>query len=224
MNQRAQLAALMDASVHNAANWHYGFYRPETSNYTADQLAHGRTSLDCSMGFITLCRVVGLPDPSGNNFDAYGNSSDIWSHLPHVATAAELDIGDAVIFGVNGSHHISAVRIPGPDPLLWSNGSEAAPAFYRLSQERVWQPTPVTFAMISAPPSVPPHPPVDPFWEWLRWNLGEGEFHGHKQDPHLRPALAPKRIPQTWWRRRERFLKKRQKPPQGTSIVTPGTT
>lgn len=217
MNARLYLASLMDASVHNAANWHYRMSRPFTNHPTVEQITHGSIVADCSAGFTILCELAGIPDPSGYSYDGYGNSESIWQHLPHV-TIDKLDIGDAVIFGEGGSHHISMVRQPGPDPIVWSNGSEAAPAYYRLSQERGWQPPAVTYAKIDAPPSVPPHPTVDDYWEWLRWSLGEGEFKGHKMDPALRPHGLPKRIPKAWWNRREAFVKARKKPGHGTSV------
>lgn len=52
-----------------------------------------------------------------------------------------------------------------------------------------------------------------PFYLWLRWDLGEGEF---KDDPHnlrRRPGVArgvPERIPDSWWKRREKFLADRK--------------
>lgn len=51
----------------------------------------------------------------------------------------------------------------------------------------------------------------DPYWLWLRWRLGEGEFrpHGPTNMQH-RPVLLPLKVPAKWWTRQEKFLAARR--------------
>lgn len=57
-----------------------------------------------------------------------------------------------------------------------------------------------------------PKPPlkIDPFWEWARWRLGEGEFkqYGPSSFTH-RPVTIPKRVPDAWWPRLGKFVGQR---------------
>jgi hypothetical protein len=52
----------------------------------------------------------------------------------------------------------------------------------------------------------------DPYWLWLRWNLGEGEFEqwGARNMPH-RPTVLPVKVPQSYWMRAKVFLAAREK-------------
>lgn len=52
-----------------------------------------------------------------------------------------------------------------------------------------------------------------PFYLWLRWDLGEGEFKGDPHNLRRRPSVergVPVRIPDAWWTRREKFLESRK--------------
>lgn len=46
----------------------------------------------------------------------------------------------------------------------------------------------------------------DPYWLWLRWRLGEGEFKrfGGASQKH-RPTILPDRVPKLWWDRLKAF-------------------
>ena len=44
------------------------------------------------------------------------------------------------------------------------------------------------------------------FWPWARWYLGHAEFAGEARNPALRPAAAPRPIPDWAWRRLGPFL------------------
>jgi hypothetical protein len=48
------------------------------------------------------------------------------------------------------------------------------------------------------------------FWRWLAWNLGEGAYKdvGPRHLPS-RPKV-PAKVPEPWWRRREKFLEARK--------------
>lgn len=207
---RIRLAALMDATVANRWRWHYGLFRPCGATVGYDQAEHGTVWADCSAGYAILCRLAGAPNPlHAGSFDGYGNTASAWQHLEHIARH-EAQVGDVVIYGEYGNHHIAAVREPGFDPLLWSNGRESAPEFVRYTVEQQWQPI-ATWARLMPPDPVPPPlPKVDPYWAWLRWYLGEGEFKGHKRDAAKRPKDAPRVIPPAWWVRERRFVAARR--------------
>jgi len=206
---RTQLAAIMDATVANRGNWHYALFRPCGANVTLYQAEHGVVYADCSAGYQIICRLAGAPNPLGQP-NGYGNTGTCWAHLPHISMS-EAQVGDAVLYGEGGSHHVAVVREPGADPLLWSNGRESAPELIRFSTERAWQPSPETWVRLMPPDPVPaPTPKVDPFWVWLRWRLGEGEFKGHGCDPAVRPNV-PKLVPLSWWVRARKFIEARKK-------------
>lgn len=210
---RARLAALMDATVANRDNWHYAQYRPCGSTVTREQAVRGVVYADCSAGAAIVARLAGAPNPlHAGRFDGYGNTGSCWAHLEHIPEA-KLDVGDCVVYGrgPDGTHHMAIVRQPGADPLLWSNGWEQAPEFIRFSTERVRQGRAFTCCRLLPPDPMPTLPPeADPFWVWLRWRLGEGEFLDHKRDPALRPKNAPRAVPLRWWLRERRFLDARK--------------
>lgn len=204
---RTRLAEVMDLTVRNRGNWHYIQQRPSGATVTLEQAEHGTVWTDCSAGYAIVCRLAGAPNPlHAGAFDGYGNSHSAWEHLPHIKSVGGLQVGDCVIYGDEGSHHIACVREPAGDPLLWSMGSEAGPEYVRYRTEVAWQPKPVTFARLLPPdPEPTPLPVVDPFWVWLRWRLGEGEFRDHGCDPNVRPDV-PRLVPPAWWLRARRFI------------------
>lgn len=58
---------------------------------------------------------------------------------------------------------------------------------------------------------VPGPYPEDPYWVWLRWQLGEGEFKGHGADPKWRPLTLPAKVPKSWWLKKLAFLAARKR-------------
>lgn len=210
---RVKLADLMDKTTANKARWHYAQFRPCGAHVTEHDAVAGTVWADCSGGAAILARLAGAPNPlHAGSFDGYGNTGTCWGHLEHVALA-DMQIGDCFVYGPgpNGTHHMTMLRETGPDPLEWSNGWELAPELIRHSTELARQGGIVTCCRLMAPdPTPPPVPVVDPFWAWLRWYLGEGEFKGHQRDAKLRPSDAPSRIPQTWWTRERKFLAARK--------------
>lgn len=210
---RMRLASLMDATVKNRANWHYAQFRPCGVHTTFEQAETGTVWADCSAGTAILARLAGAPNPlHSGGFDGYGNTGSSWAHLGHISVT-EVSVGDVVIYGQgpDGTHHMSMIREASPDPLLWSNGWEGAPELIRFSTQNEHQGGYATFCRLMPPdPTSPPLPKVDPFWAWLRWWLGEGEFKDHRRDAALRPADAPKVIPAAWWNRARKFLAARK--------------
>lgn len=206
---RAELERLMRATLDDRANWTYRFTRPLPVPSTWQPGQH--VDADCSHAVKLLCRWAGAPDPMGNGWSTWGNSTTLAVHLPHLHAAAELHVGDIVTFGPAGTKHAAMVLEPGPDPLLWSFGHQGAPNTYRLSEDdREHQ-------LLRLPVPVPP--PTDNarlrartgYWAWLAWKEGEGDWKGHvRADPHVRPNV-PRRIPARWWRQRLRFLLARRR-------------
>lgn len=210
---RMRLASLMDATVKNRAGWHYAQFRPCGAHTTFEQAESGIVWADCSAGTAILARLAGAPNPlHEGSFDGYGNTGSSWAHLEYIPQAS-VQVGDVVIYGrgPDGTHHMAMVREPGADPLLWSNGWEGAPEYVRYSTELARQGNVATCGRLMPPDPIPPAlPKVDPFWVWLRWYLGEGEFKDHKRDPALRPKDSPRVIPPAWWLRERKVLAARE--------------
>jgi hypothetical protein len=171
---------------------------------------------DCSKGVQMLVYWASggdpLLDPMGNAYADWGNSTTICAHLQHLATPAQLDVGDIVTFGRNGDEHAAMVLEPGKDPVLWSFGHPGAPNAYRLSQDRrehqlLRLPAPKYVGLKAAKLRA-----KTGYWAWLQWRLGEGDWNHHpKADPNVRPHV-PKLIPAGWWRRYAAFVLARKKP------------
>jgi len=142
-SKRDLLHAFMTATAGNAYGWNYREVRPLP---LPAKLSHG-VNADCSFGVKILCDWAGVPDPTGENYDGYGNSISIYNHLPHISKA-QAKTGDILLFGPNGAWHATMILEPGADPLLWSHGHQGAPNLYRLSADKR---TPVTFCQIAAP-------------------------------------------------------------------------
>ncbi len=93
---------------------------------------------DCS-GFATaLCKLAGLADPNGRNYDGSGFTGTMLATLPHYTDPAAANVGALVVFshpGVPTGDHVATVIGPGKDPWLCSHGSESGPKRIRLSTE-----------------------------------------------------------------------------------------
>lgn len=69
----------------------------------------------------------------------------------------------------------------------------------------------------AAQPAKPkPKREPDPFWTWLAWKLGEGDFLKFgPSNRSYRPKSAPERVPDEWWTRWERFMANRVRAERG---------
>jgi hypothetical protein len=121
-------------------------------------------AMDCSEAFTTSCRWAGLPDPNGPefNYNGYGNTTTIAAFLAAIQIASTLD-GDAIMFmpPPEGLAHVTQkVGGSGGDPLVFSNGSEAGPYIFPLSDEAPAHPgqAVIGFSIAKLIPSVPPPP------------------------------------------------------------------
>ncbi len=214
---RAELVRLMDATVLDHGNWTYLAVRPLPLPLT---WAKGqRVSSDCSFGVKLLCRWAGGPDPTGYSWEPYGNSESIYLHLQHLAAPVDMLPGDIVAFGRGGRDHAAMVHTAGADPVLWSDGHQGAPNFYRLTDDHrahqclrlpVRKPIQTSEEKLRAKTG---------YWSWLAWKQGEGvntwKPYG-PGNPTVRPNV-PKLIPPLWWVARVRFLAARNKGDEATT-------
>lgn len=155
--QRQHLAKLMDALVHAEPAIHYRQTRPmqTAAIKTEAQLLHALAqpagiTMDCSESVTLLCRIAGLADPNGLGYDGTGWTGTLLEHLPHYNDPRHANVGALVVFGPGGGEHVCMVRHVGPDPVLFSHGQEAGPAFIRYSVERAYHRAPTTFLSIAS--------------------------------------------------------------------------
>lgn len=135
---------------------HYAQIRPMRSRFVYEQgLVNtfekgGGITLDCSEAATFLCKMAGLKDPNGRNYDGTGYTGSLLANLPHYSSPAGAGIGALVVFGPGDGDHVATVLEPGKDPLLWSHGQERGPIAIRLSQEKKYQAEPTRFLNISS--------------------------------------------------------------------------
>lgn len=156
---RARLRTLMAATARNEKNWHYRAIRPLTIP-TLDTAMHGAVIADCSFGCKILCALAGAPDPTGDA-PAYGNSTSMFRHLPHIPFA-DVDAGDCAVFGhTNGEQHAVMVyekRATLGETLVWSHGQEAGPIIVPMSIQIAAHPG----ATVTLLQTLKPDPKPDP--------------------------------------------------------------
>lgn len=212
--EKVMRATLADQAAHGT--WTYAAVRPEP--VPASWKPGQKVRADCSKGVQFLCRwTPGCPDPMGNHWADWGNSTTICMNLQHLAVPSELFVGDLVTFGPDGDDHAAMVLERGTDPLLWSDGHQGAPNTYRLSQDRrVHQ-----LLRLPVPTYVPT--PEDKlrartgWFAWAAWWLGEGDWkHYGRENPKVRPDV-PVDVPHDYWERMGKFLAGRRKPNRPTT-------
>ncbi len=210
VDYRKRLETLMDETVADRRNWTYHAIRPLP--HAPRPWTQGMKVLsDCSVGVRNLCWWAKSPvDPMGRDWDAYGNSQTLWSRCQHLDHPADLLVGDFVTFGRDGDEHAAMVRERGPDPLLWSDGHQGAPNYYRLSLDRrerqflrnplpKYEPTPAERCRARTG-----------WFAWVAWRLGEGDWKTYgKTNRKVRPNV-PRVIRPTWWTRYAKFIARRK--------------
>lgn len=220
VDYRAQIVKLMKATIADEAaqhDWTYREIRPigmPPSPWHAGQQITG----DCSKGAQFLWWWVGGPDPMGNNYASWGNSSTICSHLQHLYEPKQMLPGDICTVGWNGDLHACVCLLPGADPIVWSFGHQGTPEQYPLSKDTRW---PKQYLRVPVPVYNPT--PEDElramtgYWAWVQWRLGEGSWrHYAPADPKVRPDV-PRLIPARWWLMLAKFLAARK---QGNKATT----
>ncbi len=211
VDYRHLLEKLMDDTVKDHGNWRYLATRPLPVGVRPWHKGM-RVVSDCSKGVQKLCWWAQAPhDPMDRGYDEYGNSQTLWAACQHLDHASELKVGDFVTFGHNGDEHAAMVREAGADPLLWSDGHQGAPNFYRLSLDRRQR------QFLRNP--LPGYKPTKAercrartgWFAWVAWRLGEGDWKTYgKTNRKVRPNV-PKVIPLSWWRRYAKFIANRKK-------------
>ncbi len=145
----------MDMLVQNEPLIHYGQRRPMvTKKFLEQQLvdwfkAKKQITMDCSESCTLLCRLAGLADPNGLNYNGNGFTGTMLANLKHYSNPAAADVGALVVFGPGEGDHVCMVRKKGRDPLLFSHGTERGPFFVHFSDERKAHRPPVTFLSVA---------------------------------------------------------------------------
>lgn len=156
-SQRAAMRYLMDFLLNHKSRIHYAEVRPMhshsiTSVYELKQriASPGGLTMDCSESVTLICKLAGLSDPNGLNYNGTGYTGTLLGHLPHYSEAAGAKIGALCVFGPGTGTHVAMVHERGPDPWLWTHGETGDPSLHRLSWMRPGFEPPVTFLNISS--------------------------------------------------------------------------
>lgn len=104
--------------------------------------------MDCSQGIACVYKWSGLQNPSGD-IAWPGTTGTLLQHLRHFTNPAQAGVGGLVIYGPSTGEHGAIVYQAGKDPLLWSHGFDGGPQLIRLSVQRTFHHTPVTFLNVS---------------------------------------------------------------------------
>lgn len=93
-------------------------------------------TMDCSESVTLICRLAGLRDPNGLNYDGYGYTGDMLVHLPHFTDYDKLHKGSLIVYGDGTGTHVVMVTTPnGNNPEVYSHGSHAKHAIWSLDTE-----------------------------------------------------------------------------------------
>ena len=152
--QRKHLAALMDWLVSKEPLIDYRQYRPMTTTKFLEQelvnhfAAGKKISSDCSETVTLVCRLAGLADPNGSNYNGYGFTGTMLDHLPHYTDPKGAEIGALVVFGPGDGDHVGMVRKASTDPVIFDHGSQTGPKFRKLSVIKAYHRPPTIFLAI----------------------------------------------------------------------------
>lgn len=142
--ERQRLACLMDFLVAHHGLVDYAEVRPilhATSPAELEQLVlRGKFRTDCSGSTTTLFEAVGASNPNGVAYSTgRGDTQMMYDHLPHYLNPKGAGIGALCFFGVPGelaTQHVTIVRHPGKDPVLFTHGHQGDPSYRLLSWMR----------------------------------------------------------------------------------------
>lgn len=151
--QRQEMGRIMDLLVRYEPKVHYAQIRPMPTR-TIKNVKHLESLLkspagikmDCSESVTLICRLAGLKDPNGRNYDGYGNTETLYANLPHYYNGANASCG--ALFDLH-IEHVCMVRKHSVDPVLFSHGQEVGPIWIRASIEKQYHRPPYTYLNIS---------------------------------------------------------------------------
>lgn len=121
---RKKIIAWWEWAVAHEPEIHYLQSRPYPSN--PRQLP---TSIDCSASTTLSYKAAGAEDPNGYDFNGYGFTGTIRSHLPQIKIG-DVKRGDPIVYGTgSGSHVVVAAEDANgrSDFKTYSHGQEAGP-------------------------------------------------------------------------------------------------
>lgn len=158
-DQRLKMLTLMTMTLAAKQKIHYGQTRPMQTNRIASVQAlrnllqsYLGITMDCSEGITLICRLAGLKDPNGENYNGQGNTGMLLHNpnLPHYQDPKHADIGALVVFGSGYGKHVAMVHTKDPvNPFLWSHGTESGPKLVAFSAEhKYFENVPFTFLSI----------------------------------------------------------------------------
>ncbi len=131
-DRRAQVVTLARNAVTSEHLRHEFFYE-EVRPLPLVPLTAGQWDGDCSWFCKTCYWQAGVTnDPTGCNWDGWGNTVSLWNHGQHISLN-ELLPGDIIVFGPDGDVHGVVVVEIGPDPLCASMGRQGDPSLVTLS-------------------------------------------------------------------------------------------
>lgn len=91
---------------------------------------------DCS-GFVTLvCKLAGLPDPNGLNYNGRGYTGTLLSNKWNKKIPkAQAQAGDLVVYGPGTGWHVAMIVEGGPNPLTVSMGQNGDPSYVHVNED-----------------------------------------------------------------------------------------
>lgn len=114
---------------------------------------HAGVTMDCSWSVTELCYLAGLADPNGRGYDGSGDTQVMFDHLPRYTRPTGASTGALCFFGIPGelsTQHVTMVRHPSPDPVLFSHGQERGPVYLPFSVESRYHEGSPVFLSIAA--------------------------------------------------------------------------
>jgi hypothetical protein len=133
---RERYTAVLRQFYDERANWDYGQVRP-----IPHPGQRGRVKTDCSGGVTYAAQVAKVPDPNARGFDGLGYTGTLLeSKYAKRVSLLQARPGDLIVYGPFPGHHVVAILEAGPDPLVWSHGSQGDPRIMRHSQQAAYQP------------------------------------------------------------------------------------
>lgn len=139
--RRHTLQTLMWSTVNRQKLWHDWTYDEVRPLEVVAVLGNERIRSDCSFGCKLLCSAIhGIPDPTGFDYNGYGNSESIRQHLPKISQA-EARPGDIIAwYGIPDEEHAAMLykweKVDGVvHCFLWNMGEQGQPVFSTLGRE-----------------------------------------------------------------------------------------